>query len=392
MIFFMRLPYSQSYRLFLAGILCYNETNIREQEQIVTGKKIVFKVGTSSLTQTDGSLDRGKVAQIAQQLASLHQQGHQLVLVTSGSIAAGFRRLGFQKRPRKIADKQASAAVGQGLLIEEYTQQLMQHQIVSAQVLLTQADFANARRYQNASQALQVLLNRGAVPIINENDTIAVEEIRVGDNDTLSAQVASLLRADLLVLLTDVAGLYTANPAKDPAARPISEVHEFTEELFEMAAGAGSSNGTGGMTTKLQAALLATRSGVPVYICSSKSPEALLDAVHQDNQGTYFHAGAQSLNQRKQWLAFYARADASVYIDPGAQKAMQQQGRSLLISGIKAVEGDFQAGDIVSVYTQESQELIGKGQVKLSAQALREKMTQLSREGVLIHRNDWVSL
>lgn len=358
----------------------------------MTGKRIVFKVGTSSLTQTDGSLDSDKVAKIAHQLASLHQEGHQLVLVTSGSIAAGFKRLGFAKRPRKIADKQASAAVGQGLLIEEYTQQLMQRGIVSAQILLTQDDFADARRYQNAAQALQVLLNHGAIPIINENDTIAVEEIKVGDNDTLSAQVASLLKADLLVLLTDVAGLYTANPSQDPQAQPIKEVGEISDELFKIAAGTGSSNGTGGMTTKLQAALLATRSGVPVYICSSASPRAMIEAVSQTNQGTYFHALPQNLSQRKQWLAFYARTEAAVYLDQGAQQAMQEEGRSLLVSGVKALEGDFQAGDIVSVYGRTGQELIGKGRVKLSAQDLKEKMTQLSPEGVLIHRNDWVSL
>ena len=187
-------------------------------------KTLVFKVGTSSLTQKNGSLDRIKIARITNQLAQLHQQGHQIVLVTSGSIAAGFRRLGFEKRPTKIAEKQASAAVGQGLLIEEYTQNLMKDGIVSAQVLLTQDDFADARRYQNASQALQVLLRQRAIPIINENDTIAIEEIKVGDNDTLSAQVASLLKADLLVLLTDVDGLYTDNPKKNKKAKFIEKI------------------------------------------------------------------------------------------------------------------------------------------------------------------------
>ncbi len=373
-------------------ILCYNDYIIQNGKAVMQTKKIVFKIGSSSLTQSDGSLDREKIAEIAGQLAGLHQMGHQLVLVTSGSIAAGFRRLGFEKRPRKIADKQASAAVGQGLLIEEYTKQLMAYQIVSAQVLLTQDDFADARRYQNASQALQVLLNRGVIPIINENDTIAVDEIKVGDNDTLSAQVASLLKADLLVLLTDVAGLYTDNPRRNPEAQPIKEVKEITESLFDMAAGAGTSNGTGGMTTKLQAALLATRSGVPVFICSSASPSAMLDAVNQENQGTFFHALSQNLNQRKQWLAFYARTEAVVYVDAGARDAMIKQGRSLLVSGIKAIEGVFQIGDIVAVYSQDKQELIGKGKARLSSQDLKDRLVQLNPEGVFIHRNDWVSL
>ncbi|MGT2910621.1 glutamate 5-kinase [Streptococcus cameli] len=355
-------------------------------------KTIVFKVGTSSLTQKNGSLDRIKLARITNQLAQLHQQGHQIVLVTSGSIAAGFRRLGFEKRPTKIAEKQASAAVGQGLLIEEYTQNLMKDGIVSAQVLLTQDDFADARRYKNASQALQVLLRQRAIPIINENDTIAIEEIKVGDNDTLSAQVASLLKVDLLVLLTDVDGLYTANPNTDPTAKHLPVIDAITEELFEMAAGAGSSNGTGGMTTKLQAAVLATKSGVPVYICSSEKDTALLEAVEQTNKGTLFLADAKSMKQRQQWMAFYARVDAWVEIDAGAEEAILHQGKSLLSAGIRALEGEFEAGSIVEVYSQTQHRLIGKGRVRLSSRELEERMANNQTGGMFIHRNDWVSL
>ncbi|MET3557613.1 glutamate 5-kinase [Streptococcus rupicaprae] len=358
----------------------------------MTYQKIVFKVGTSSLTDAEGNLVPEKIEKITRQLAQLHRAGHQLILVTSGSIAAGFRRLGFDKRPTRIAEKQASAAVGQGLLIEEYTKYLLEDGIVSAQVLLTQDDFADARRYQNASQAMQVLMKQGAIPIINENDMVAVEEIKVGDNDTLSAQVASLIKADLLVLLTDVDGLYTANPTQDLTAEHIGDVFEITDDLLAMAKGAGSANGTGGMATKLQAALLATRSGVPVYICSSQSETALLDAVQRKNRGTLFHADRQKLNQRKQWLAFYARTEGAVYLDEGATRAMTDLGRSLLVSGVKAIDGAFQAGDIVSVFRQEDQSLIGKGRVKISSDQLRLKMTQLTPEGILIHRNDWVSL
>ena len=355
-------------------------------------KTLVFKVGTSSLTQKNGSLDRIKIARITNQLAQLHQQGHQIVLVTSGSIAAGFRRLGFEKRPTKIAEKQTSAAVGQGLLIEEYTQNLMKDGIVSAQVLLTQDDFADARRYQNASQALQVLLRQRAIPIINENDTIAIEEIKVGDNDTLSAQVASLLKADLLVLLTDVDGLYTDNPNTNPQAKHLDRIDSITADLFEMAAGAGSANGTGGMTTKLQAAQIATKSGVPVFICSSKEDTALLQAVDQSNRGTLFLADDHAMNQRKQWMAFYARTDSSVEIDEGAEKAMLEQGRSLLAAGIKLIEGDFEAGSIVSVYSQKDHRLIGKGRVKMSSANLQAMCDAGQPEGIFIHRNDWVSL
>ncbi|MGT2756831.1 glutamate 5-kinase [Streptococcus ovuberis] len=358
----------------------------------MTYQKIVFKVGTSSLTDAEGNLVPEKIEKITRQLAQLHRAGYQLILVTSGSIAAGFRRLGFDKRPTRIAEKQASAAVGQGLLIEEYTKYLLEDGIVSAQVLLTQDDFADARRYQNASQAMQVLIKQRAIPIINENDMVAVEEIKVGDNDTLSAQVASLIKADLLVLLTDVDGLYTANPNQDPNAEHIADVFEITADLLAMAKGAGTANGTGGMATKLQAALLATRSGVPVYICSSQSETALLEAVQGENRGTLFHADRQKLNQRKQWLAFYARTEGAVYLDEGATRAMTDLGRSLLVSGIKAIDGSFQAGDIVSVFSQEDQVLIGKGRAKLSSDQLRLRMTQLNPEGILIHRNDWVSL
>ena len=237
-------------------------------------KRIVFKVGTSSLTNADGSLSPSKVRTITQQLAVLHEAGYELILVSSGAIAAGFASLGFKKRPKRIADKQASAAVGQGILLQEYTEQLLKAGIISAQILLTQDDFADKRRYKNAHQALAVLLNRGAIPIINENDTVAIEELKVGDNDSLSAQVAAMVQADLLVLLTDVDGLYTANPQTNPEARRLERIEQVGLELIEMAGGAGSSNGTGGMLTKLKAATLATKSGVPVYICSSLKEQA----------------------------------------------------------------------------------------------------------------------
>ncbi|ETA73308.1 glutamate 5-kinase [Ligilactobacillus equi] len=355
-------------------------------------KLIVFKIGTSSLTNHMGDLDAEKLAQITSQLAQLHHQGYQLVLVTSGSIAAGFRRLGFDKRPKHIADKQASAAVGQGLLIEHYTTNLMQDGIVSAQVLLTQDDFKDPRRYNNAAQALQVLLKRRAIPIINENDTIAVDEIKVGDNDTLSAQVAGLLKADLLVLLTDVAGLYTANPRKDPQAQAIARVDNITPELFQIASGAGTANGTGGMVTKIQAARLATMAGVPVFITSSQLKNSLPKAVKQEIQGTYFTAQTKAFNQKKQWLAFYAPSQADIFVDAGAEKAMVAKGHSLLLSGISEFSGNFQRNDIVSVYSQTSGKLIGKGRARFSRLVVEELLQFKHPEGTFIHRDDWVTL
>lgn len=354
----------------------------------MTQQTIVFKVGTSSITQPNGRIDRLKLAKITTQLAQLHQRNYNIVLVTSGSIAAGFSRLGFDKRPTKISEKQACAAVGQGLLIEEYTTQFFKDDIVCAQVLLTQDDFADARRYKNASETLRVLLKKRAIPIINENDTVAIEEIKVGNNDTLSAQVASLIKADLLVLLTDVDGLYTDNPRNNPNAQHLPVIPAITPELFAMASGAGSSNGTGGMTTKLNAAQISTKSGVPVYICSSESNTALLEAVTQNNRGTLFLADEHALNQRKQWLAFYARTDAAVIVDKGAATALLKNNSSLLVAGIATVQGTFEAGDIIAVYQSDNPIPIGKGRVKLSSDAL----THNHAEGIFIHRNDWVTL
>ncbi|KXT78554.1 glutamate 5-kinase [Streptococcus sp. DD13] len=352
---------------------------------------LVFKVGTSSITQENGMIDRIKIARITNQLAQLHQAGHRIILVTSGSIAAGFRRLGFEKRPSKIPEKQAAAAVGQGLLIEEYTKNLMMDGIVAAQVLLTQDDFADERRYQNASQTLQVLLHQRAIPIINENDTIAIDEIKVGDNDTLSAQVASLVKADLLVLLTDVDGLYTANPKTDPNAQHLDQVETIGPELYEMAAGAGSANATGGMTTKLRAASIATKSGVPVFICSSQEDTSLLAAVQQENRGTLFVADKHAMNQKKQWMAFYARTQAYVLIDDGALQALRFQGGSLLAAGVTNVFGEFEAGDIIEVYSKGKEHLIGKGRTRMSSDQLQVRLQEMT-EGILIHRNDWVSV
>ena len=199
---------------------------------------IVVKVGTSSLTKEDGSLSQEQVTGITTQLAELCHMGHRVILVSSGAVAAGFGRLGFHKRPTRIADKQAAAAVGQGLLMEEYTKEFQRAQIPCAQILLNRSDFEDRRRYKNIFSSISVLLNRGAVPIINENDTIAIEELKLGDNDTLSAQVAAMMHADLLILLTDIDGLYTANPAKDENARHIDVVEKVTDDLLKAAGGA----------------------------------------------------------------------------------------------------------------------------------------------------------
>jgi len=362
------------------------------KEKEMKAKQIVFKVGTSSLTNADGSLSRAKVKEITRQLALLHEAGHELILVSSGAIAAGFSSLGFKKRPTKVADKQASAAVGQGLLLEEYTTNLLLKQIISAQILLTQDDFADKRRYKNAHQALSVLLNRGAIPIINENDSVAIEELKVGDNDTLSAQVAAMVQADLLVLLTDVDGLYTANPSINPDARRLEKIEKISSELIDMAGGAGTSNGTGGMLTKIKAATLATMSGVPVYICSSLKSDALLEAAEETKDGSLFLAQEKGLKTQKQWLAFYAKSQGEIYVDQGAADALRNNGKSLLVSGLVSVSGSFAYQDTVTVYEEGCGAILGKGRVRFGKSALKDMLKSNKPKGVVIHRDDWISL
>lgn len=352
---------------------------------------IVIKAGTSSLTKADGSLDSEKIEYITSQLAALRQAGYQVILVSSGAIAAGFGRLGFKKRPVKIADKQAAAAVGQGLLMEEYTRSLMEYQIPCAQILLNRSDFEDRRRYKNIFNAMSVLLNRNAIPIINENDCIAIEELKVGDNDTLSAQVAATMHASLLILLTDIDGLYTANPSSDPDARHIDLVEEITNDLFAAAGGAGSKNGTGGMTTKLSAATLATRAGVPVFICSSKDENSIVRAVRGTARGTYFSASGTSMKNRLQWMAFYAQSMGNLYVDEGAAKALTEKEKSLLPKGIVALEGDFKKGDVVSVYTRGEHVYLGKGITNYSREDLLLAMRASDSHVEAINRDNWIS-
>ena len=324
------------------------------------------------------------------ELAALQTAGHHVILVSSGAIAAGFSRLGFKKRPTKIADKQAAAAVGQGLLMEEYTKNLMAYQIPCAQILLNRSDFEDRRRYKNIFGSLSVLLGRGAIPIINENDTIAIEELKVGDNDTLSAQVAAMLHASLLILLTDIDGLYTANPKSDPNARHIDVVNEITPELTAAAGGAGSGNGTGGMTTKLSAASLATRAGVPVLICSSAEENNIVRAVKGTAKGTYFTASGHNMKTRLQWMAFYAPSAGNLYVDEGAAEALAVQAKSLLPKGIVAVEGDFKKGDVVSVFRRGSHEYLGKGIVNYDRPDLQKIMNESTSHTEAINRDNWI--
>ncbi len=351
---------------------------------------LVIKIGTSSLTGRGGDLAVEKLSDIVTQVCRLRAWGYRVILVSSGAIAAGFRRLGYTTRPTTIAEKQASAAVGQGLLMEEYNRQFAAAGIPCGQLLLTRADFVDRRRFRNASAALNVLLDRGAVPIINENDTVAVEELKIGDNDTLSAQVAAMVHADRLILLTDIDGLYTADPAQDPNARHIDVVEHIDDEIFSAASGSSTSLGTGGMQTKLRGAALATESGVEVFICSSLGEDAILHAVDGTARGTLFPASHHGMHTRRQWLAYYAPVRGTLYVDAGAAEALLIKKKSLLPPGIVDAEGDFAAGDVVNVALVGTERMIGRGIV---AYGREELLTLAATPGVhedAIHRDNWV--
>ncbi|MEG1633834.1 MAG: glutamate 5-kinase [Oscillospiraceae bacterium] len=365
------------------------------------GKKtLVVKVGTSSLTEKSGRLDTARLRALTAQLACLHGAGHQVILVTSGAIAAGYASLGWHERPTTVPAKQAAAAVGQVLLMEEYSRALAEQGIVAAQLLLTRDDFRDRRRYTNAWSALEVLLSRGAVPIINENDTVSIAELKLGDNDTLSAQVAAMVHADLLLLLTDTDGLYTADPKTDPKAEHIDKVERITPELEAIAGGAGSANGTGGMATKVKGAKLATAAGVAVVICSSGEENVLARAVEGEARGTYFAPGV-GMKTRRQWMAFYAVSSGRIYVDSGAEEALCSGGKSLLPAGVTAAEGDFDHGDLVEVRSREGERLLGRGLASCSASELREILGLPTaeaeklfpgRRAEVIHRDDWVDI
>jgi glutamate 5-kinase len=365
----------------------------------MSGKKtVVVKIGTSSLTSSSGALAPDRLRALTAQIADLRDAGHPVILVTSGAIAAGYSLLGYHERPASVAARQASAAVGQGLLMEEYTRALANRGIVAAQLLLTRADFNDKRRYTNAWSALEVLLSRGAIPIINENDTVSIAELKLGDNDMLSAQVAAMVHADLLILATDTDGLYTADPRRDENAEHIREVERVTPELFAMAGGSGTKNGSGGMTTKLAAARLATSAGVAAVICSSREENVLMKAVSGTAKGTYFKP-QKGMKTRLQWMAFYAPTSGSLFIDSGAAEALCNNGRSLLPAGIKSAEGDFCADDIVEVFLTDSTRRLGRGVVNYDIGELREIMGLPTAEAAkrfpgrrpeAIHRDDWV--
>lgn len=364
-------------------------------------RRIVVKIGSSSLTSSEGALNRNAVVYFATELAKLIQSGYQPLLVSSGAVAAGFREIGYPERPKLLHEKQAAAAVGQALLMQVYREELAKHGISAAQVLLTRADFQNRKRTGNASMAIEELLQRNVLPIINENDTVSLDELKFGDNDTLSALVANLIRADQLLILTDMAGLYTGDPRKDPTATRISHVPEITGEIYAIAGGAGSSVGTGGMRSKIDAAKIASIGGIPIFVGRIAQEGDLLAAVLGDGQGTYFEAHGAAIPRKKQWLGFFSIPIGTLTIDAGAEEAMIHGGCSLLPVGVKAAQGHFQTGDVVEVVNLEG-EVLGRGIVNYDTEQLLQILGLPSAEVVkkmdivhrleVIHRDEWISL
>ena len=318
-------------------------------------RRIIVKVGTGVLSKGDLSLHRPTMVALARELSELRGGGRDVVLVSSGAIASGTARLGLKERPRSIPEKQAAAAAGQVALMWHYEQAFAAHGRRVAQILLTGEDISDRTRYLNARNTLLTLLGYGVLPIINENDTVAVEEIKVGDNDNLAALVAYLVDADLLVLLSDIDGLYTGDPHRDPTARRIETVDVITPEM-ERLAGAEGPLGTGGMVTKLQAAQKAMAAGIPMVIARGRSPGVLGALVQGEPIGTYFRPRTDRLTARKRWIAFAIPPQGTLEVDAGARRALVQGSKSLLPSGVVKVEGGFSAGDAVGLRDPEGRE------------------------------------
>lgn len=329
-----------------------------ERKKIAEAKRIVVKVGTSTITYPNGKINYEKIEKMARILTDFQNQGREMILVSSGAGAAGVGRMGLEAKPKTIPGKQACAAVGQGILMHIYERIFGEYGQVVAQVLLTKNDMVNRHSYANARNALQEMISWGVIPIINENDVVAIDEFKIGDNDNLSALVASLADADLDILLSDIDGLYTANPRTHPDARLVSVVEEVTPEIEATAGGAGSRNATGGMLTKLQAAKNAMSAGIALIIANGEHLEILRNILRGEPVGTLFVPKESHLRFRNQWLAFGSRISGKLIVDAGLAKALRQEGScSILPVGIVAVEGEFESGDTVSVVDQEGHEL-----------------------------------
>ena len=316
---------------------------------LTSARRVVVKVGSGLITAPGEGPDAARIASLADDIAAAVAAGREMALVSSGAIVTGMARLKMAARPRSIPEKQAAAAVGQSALMWHYEQAFSRHGLRVGQVLLTGQDISDRSRYLNARNTLLTLLAFGVLPIINENDTVAIDEIKVGDNDNLAALVAHLIEADLLVLLTDVDGLYQGDPRRDPRARRLATVEAVTEDIYRLVYDDAPRVSVGGMTTKLQAAQKASASGIGMVIASGRQPDTLRRLLRGEDVGTWFQPREDRLAARKRWIAFAVPPQGRLTVDAGAKKALTERGKSLLPSGLVDVEGDFSAGAVVTL-------------------------------------------
>ncbi len=345
--------------------------NVRE-EILSNVSKIVIKIGTHVLTNEDGLLDKNRIMELSKQVVDLRLRGFSVVIVSSGSIGAGIGALGLQKRPGILPELQAAAAIGQGKLIEIYNKCFEKHGYHAAQLLLTRQDFEDRQRYLNTCNTLHSLLDFQIIPIINENDTISVEEITFGDNDILSALVTNLLRADLLILLSSVDGLYTTPPTSGKKCRVLSVVDSISDDIKKLAFKQKTKEGVGGMESKLEAANIATGSGEAVIIANGMQSGILSKIMNYDDVGTLFVPYNKKITSRKRWIGFTVKPKGRVYIDEGALGAIQKKGKSLLPSGVVKIDGKFVKGDVVSIVDVVENKEIARGLMNYSDDEVRK--------------------
>ncbi len=362
-------------------------------------RRIVVKVGSSLVTNEGRGLDEQAIGEWCRQLSALVRDGREVIMVSSGAIAEGMKRLGWSTRPQELHELQAAAAVGQMGLAQMYETKLRENGLGSAQVLLTHADLADRERYLNARSTLLTLLTHGVLPVINENDTVVNDEIKFGDNDTLGALVANLVEADALIILTDQKGLYTADPRRDPTATFVHEARAGDAKLEDMAGGAGSSIGKGGMITKILAAKRAAGSGASTVIAWGREPDALVRLTQGEAIGTLLVAQTQKQQARKQWMADHLQLRGSVTIDDGAVSKLKSDGSSLLPIGMTGVDGDFSRGEVIAILDGQGQE-VARGLANYAAAEARllcrkpsSQMSELlgyAAEPEMVHRDNLV--
>lgn len=363
-----------------------NETS---REALKKAKRIVIKVGTSTITYANGKRNFSQIDRLAREISDLQNQGKEMILVTSGAVAVGVDRMGLPGKPKTIPGKQAAAAVGQGVLMHTYEKFFADYGQIVAQVLITKTEAIDRHRYTNTRNTFMELMRQRVIPIVNENDVVALDELKIGDNDNMSALVAGIVDADLVIILSDVDGLYTANPQTHPDAVIVPDVAEITPEIEASAGGVGSARGTGGMATKIQAAKAATSSGIHLVIASGTEKNAITRVLQGEELGTLFVSRENRLQFRKRWLAFGAKIAGSIVVDDGCAKAIRKAGGcSILPAGVFAVQGEFLPGSTVSVIDKDAHEL-ARGLVHYSSAELEQIKGCNSGEiaNILGHKN-----